>query len=287
MPSRFGFFSARRALVWAATLASALAAGGVLSVEAQAGETPFADDFSAENEASSHAFSQSSFKSLCLWRFTLPREKRATVEAIFTWARTKQQATTCTAAALALATAETIEVENASLTWPDPFREAAAARRLYLAGNAFLSAAFLSALPNLEVLDLRASPVSSLPDDVASRLKVLNVSGTRIASLSALSAATGLLDLNAHNLGLTSLEGLEHFPDLVSLGLANNRLTSLEGIEVAFELRSLYVADNLLADIRPAALLPYLRLINARGNPLVEPIECPGGLVLCIVDGSF
>jgi hypothetical protein len=213
----------------------------------------------------------------------LASHKRKTVEAIASWANRVSGARGCAAAARVLATASTIELEDAGLTWAAPLGEARNAQRIYVAGNAFGSLDELAGLAVLEVLDLRGSPVERLPGALLARLRVLNISGTRVDSLLGLSAARGLVQLDAHGVGLRDLSGVDAFPALVSLGVTANALQDLAGLEALRELRFLYVAYNRLTDLSPAWTLPALRLLNAKGNPIAPDVACPMG-VECVLD---
>jgi len=225
-----------------------------------------------------------SFQTLCRFKHGLTAEKRRTVDAIVEWARVKHEAKGCAAAERALKSSQTIEIEDAGLTWLSPLAQAREARRLHLAGNRFSDASPLAGLSKVEVLDVRGSPLASLPAALLAHVRVLNVSGTRLFDFASIAAAISLQDLNMHNVGLQTLDGLERFAALMSLGVTDNRLSRLDGIENLPELRYLYVSGNALTDLSAAANVPLLRLLHARGNPLERPTACPHPYARCVFD---
>lgn len=267
------------------TLSLAGAAGPWVRVHA--GEAARTQGASAGVEDSSASLALAPFAPRFLAACLLPsplKAVRAQVDAIRAWAKDKEGARDCFTSARALAQAVTVEIEGRGLRRFELLREARSAKRIYLAGNALKDVSFLSGLVQLETLDLRGNPIAFLPSDVLGRLRVLNVSGTGFRSLVDLAPATGLVDLNAHGLGLMDLRGLESFPHLVSLGLSSNALESVDEISELQELRYLYVPFNRLRDLSAVGRLPFLKLLNAKGNPLDAPEICPHPEAICVLE---
>jgi Leucine rich repeat len=219
-----------------------------------------------------------SFESLCRKR-TLSKETRATVNAIREWAKKRGGSGSCSDTNGRLLNTSVIELEDKKLTNLAPLRSATQLRSLYLGGNSFASLADLANLKNVDLLDVRGSPLVEIPQNLLNGVRFLNISFTRISSLHSISGAPHLIELMAHGLGLESAEGVEKFERLFSLGLSENALEEITAITRLPGLQYLYLSNNKIKSVTLLRDVPSLRLLNIAENPLEDTSECP------LVDG--
>ena len=209
------------------------------------------------------------------------KEDRKTLRALGDWSKQRFGQGGCAAAFANLSRSETLELEGKGLTTLKPLEGFFHLKRLYLSDNALTEINSLRGFARLENLELRSNPIQNWPQGWNPRLRVLNLSSTKIKNYDFLKDQFALIELHLHGQNLAEIPKSLFGKNLRSLGLTQNRLTEITKLSVFPELRFLYLTDNLIEDFSPLGSLEKLELLHMGSNP-GQDAECPGVTAECV-----
>ena len=138
---------------------------------------------------------------------------------------------------------------------------------LFLANIEVIQLPDLSALTNLQRLDVSENQLTELPDlSALTNLQRLDVSHNQLTHLPDLSELKNLKRLAVNNNQLTHLPDLSALKNLASLDVSYNQLTHLPDLSKLTKLTGLYVSDNQLKKLPDLNTLTKLQFLNYANN---------------------
>lgn len=142
----------------------------------------------------------------------------------------------------------------------------------------------LSRLRKLNISGTKVRDLSSIRN--LTRLEVLNCSYTPINSLAPLQYATSLRELIAHHTFLQNLDAFQHFKDLRILHLAYTPLLSIANLEGCPKLEELDLSYTRTRDLSPLAKANQLQNLKLTGSPIMDitPISSLAKLATLYID---
>lgn len=133
-----------------------------------------------------------------------------------------------------------------------------------------------TALKYLSLSDCGLSTIAPL--SALKNLEVLDLSENFINDLTPLNSCTGLRELNLFDNAITDTAQLSVNTELVILNLSSNSLESVNGLKGCTKLEELYLSNNSLDSLACITSMPKLRILEASKNQLLrvdEIASCP------------
>ena len=132
---------------------------------------------------------------------------------------------------------------------------------------------FLTAMPELESLDLSGCALSPEDLDVIGTLPVLtelNLSGCGLTNIASLGSLTELTDLDLSNNSISDINAVSSMKYLLQLDLRSNAISSLEALKHASKLKQLDISENNIPSLAPLSDCAQLEKLIADDNHISD-----------------
>lgn len=156
-------------------------------------------------------------------------------------------------------------------------------------GNNLADLSPLSALSNLEHLDIRHASITDLSHlSALTQLRSLNLSGTRVRNLTPLANLARLESLSVQDTPVTNIASLAKLAGLSILDLEFTAVEDITSLSKLVELRSLNLRGTWVTKIDALANLRHLEVLDLQGTPVrdISPLGALAELRSLNIEGT-